>query len=155
MTDWLEFHPEKVKLHSGDESHWLINAQKMFDDIHIRTLVLESWGKYARLFKKKTVHVVGVPEGGMPWAQALAQHIGASWSRLDQSLPTNHKDLSIFLVDDVATTGGSILIPGPFVFRFLVAARDPVLQHKFRDTYVRVWMWIDLTEGVLPSGVKP
>ncbi len=146
MSDWLTFHDEPVTLHSGNETHWLIDAKKMFDDLLLREQILNSWKSHILGdHGKKPLHVIGIPEGGMPWAKAFADKLGVSCSRLDQPLP---RDCWYILVDDVATTGKSIMTQGPWFYRFLVVARNPALRNWLEPPFARVWMWIDL--GVFP-----
>ena len=105
--NWLTHHTAPVRLHSGQRSHWLIDAQAIFENEHLRRLVLDCWFPFVQNWPNP--YIVGIRRGGVPWARALAERIGAPWSD-DTSVPKRswHGFDSILVVDDVLTTGASL-----------------------------------------------
>ena len=105
--NWLKYHEEPVTLHSGATSHWLIDGQALFDDPNVRRAVLDVWA-YAIWMHSPQVDkplILGIPTGGTPWAEALAQHVPGA-VLLDE-YGRVLRDTPVFLVDDVVTTGAS------------------------------------------------
>ena len=83
------FETGEFKLSSGIESDWKIECD---------ALMSQDWDTLALIVSKafKFNRVVGIPEGGLPFAEALEPY-ASKGSRLQPTL----------LVDDVVTTGGS------------------------------------------------
>ena len=98
MTDWLEYHVEPVTLHSGQKSHWLVRADLIYLDINLREEVLKYWQQAL----DGDHWFYGIPDGGVPWALAIAERVGGEYS--DEYEP------GMVIVDDVTTTGASISI---------------------------------------------
>lgn len=104
MSDIIEYHEEPVTLHSGQRSHWRINADAIFEREDLREAVLAwavRWAEHEHAFSTKGrqgFKVWGIPQGGTSWAEALRDRLVSS--RLDDPIR--------ILVDDVLTTGASI-----------------------------------------------
>ena len=76
-------------LHSGQRSRWIIDC---------RAFTPEGWRTLALIASERLEpfgQVIGVPQGGEPFADALRQY-------------TTPDDLSVLIADDVWTTGASI-----------------------------------------------
>ncbi len=113
MGDWLEYHEEPVKLHSGGLSHWLVRGDLLFADEHIREMVLDGWQRAMLIHTPglKRPWIYGIPNGGTSWAKALAERWGVE-PRSEYESPAKYiieEDGGVtFIVDDVATTGASL-----------------------------------------------
>lgn len=103
--EWLEYHDEPVKLHSGGRSHWLVRGDLIFADERLREAVLALWERCLRHAGGGSWLVLGVPRGGVPWAKALAERIGGTYCEPDAEVPEEGEAV---VVDDVLTTGGSL-----------------------------------------------
>lgn len=99
---WLKYRDTKYQLTSGEQSHWYIDADVMFENEHIRDAVLAEWWSYIRYLKK--VLLVPVPTGGTKWASAFAEKYGFAMS---SSVPTDYNG-ALVIVEDVITTGASV-----------------------------------------------
>jgi len=155
MGEWLIYHKEPITLHSGGKSHWFVDGQAIFDDEHLREAVLDFWEgalKPPLCMIYNEPCIVGVPTGGVVWAQALAERMGwpvfevleigkaggvAAWSERRFTV----------LVDDVMTTGASLL---PHIHnelglrKFAVVGRGDWIYRNKRPRDVTAWVWIDL-----------
>lgn len=82
------FHHGRFKLHSGDWSSWKVECD---------ALTPADWRTLAALVAERLTFyaVVGVPRGGLPFAEALAPYV------------SDHGD-SYLIVDDVLTSGPSM-----------------------------------------------
>jgi len=96
---WLIYHEDPITLSSGRESHWFVDGRKMFKDDHLRESVLNYW--CMMLTTRHDWHCVGVPKGGIPWAEALQD-------RVDSRTPSSTES-RLVIVEDVITTGQSAL----------------------------------------------
>jgi len=144
---WLQYHPEPVTLHSGGRSHWRINADAIFHDQALRASVLRAWRKVVGY---QSVHniIIAIPEGGIRWAEALASVGNLGWSskvyvlREEWAGKYMHpgKEERLIVVDDVATTGASLvaLVPHADV-RLCVVDRS---EHGLGT--VHAWAYIPL-----------
>lgn len=103
--EWLEYHKEPVTLHSGGKSHWLVRGDLIYADERLRRVVLAFWGLVLSRLGSPPTFVLGVPRGGVPWAKALAQQIGATYIEPDGEIP---EEGEVAVVDDVVTTGRSL-----------------------------------------------
>jgi orotate phosphoribosyltransferase len=103
LIPFLEYHDPPVRLHGGGESHWLIRADLMFECKPLRELVLDNWVDELGLAR---AHIIFIPTGGMPWAEALAERLGCTYGGPD-AVP--YPKGPLYVVDDVATTGESIM----------------------------------------------
>jgi len=133
--DWLIYHEEPITLHSGGKSHWFVDGQRIFNDPHLRESVLACWERY--IFYPALTHLIAIPRGGISWAKAFADRIGATWGLPDDVIPGNPR--YVYAVDDVMTTGASlksVKCNGSFV----VIARRGVF---FKPEMI-AWAWIDL-----------
>lgn len=126
---WLEYHEEPVTLHSGAKSHWLVDGAAMFADEHIREMVIDLWSGAMLTHTPGLTKpwIYGVPNGGTPWAKALAERWGVE-PRAEYQSPAPYniaEDGGVtFIVDDVATTGASL---DPFKEpKLVVVRRGPV-----------------------------
>lgn len=127
--NWLEYHEKPVTLHSGGTSHWLVRGELMFEDERLRESVLSFWVEYLKHWQPR-VHVVGIPTGGTPWAEALKERV-----ELDEI------DGPVVLVDDVVTTGKSMKEAAPkfrtVIARLCVVDRGP--SHGIYGLSVQSW----------------
>ncbi len=117
--DWIEYHEKPVTLHSGEDCHWLVRADLIFDDEELREAVLRKWttklgnsGGYREF--------IGIARGGIPWAHAIADRLNGRcydmtiaeltlYGHLLHAHETRHP---LVVVDDVVTTGKSLgLVP--------------------------------------------
>ena len=145
MKEWLIYHPEPITLTTGGRSHWFVDAKAIFEDEHLRQQVLVVWERKLPNYGQNW-HLIGVPEGGMRWAAALAGYlykkrgILATLGRPEYTIP---EDFSVAVVEDVVTTGASLyaVVPKNKVAETLcVVLRNP-------DMYVgSAWATIDLRE---------
>ena len=87
--DGVLFKKAKVVLHSGEESDWKIECD---------SFSRADWDTLAMLVSRKLQFsaVVGIPTGGLPFAEACRQYADP------------FKDLPVLIVDDVLTTGASM-----------------------------------------------
>lgn len=95
--EWLKYFNEPIKLHSGDKSHWLVDADVLFNSPNIREEILTFW---ASRIPNWPVVIHSIPTGGDKWANALQEKLN---NRITQG---NEK--WIIIIDDVITTGKSI-----------------------------------------------
>ena len=99
---WITYYPEPVTLHSGYHSHWLVDATLIYADPQLRKIVLDCWEPIAASWRHP--YILGIPRGGVPWAQALAERIDAPWG----THLSAYQRGSLLVVDDVLTTGTSL-----------------------------------------------
>ncbi len=104
---WLVYHQEAIQLHSGGWSHFEVRGDIMFANEPLRASVLDCWMRAIKWWYTDSAQprVYGVPRGGTPWAEALAERLGveplSTYQVADDAGPT-------FIVDDVTTTGKSL-----------------------------------------------
>lgn len=98
MKDWLEYHEEPVRLHSGGMSHWLVRGDLIFEDERLREAVLSYWLRILRMWEPP-FHILSIPTGGDCWADALRECI--------VPLVSDEAPFMV-VVDDVVTTGTSM-----------------------------------------------
>ena len=147
--NWLKYHEEPVTLHSGATSHWLIDGQVLFDDENIRRAVLDVWA-YAIWIHSPQIdepRIFGIPTGGTPWAEALAQRVPGA-ILLDQYTDARWRDQPTFLVDDVVTTGKSFDDCQPGEPRLVVVRRTSKC-HTVQVTakWMEIHLPIEMPEG--------
>lgn len=104
LPSWLEYHTTPVPLHSGQTSHWLVRGDLIFLDPHLRSLVLDVWERCLQHAHNPVV--LGVPRGGTPWAEALAERVNGTY--IEQGVSEDEEGVSFVVVDDVLTTGHSL-----------------------------------------------
>ena len=146
MTGWLRYHDEPIILTSGGQSHWFVDAGEIFEDVYLRARVISCWEK--KLNYWSTWHFIGVPEGGVKWARALAVYVNtkrgnnpATWGRPDNDIPDGS---SIAVIEDVVTTGQSLFS----VVKKYTSATTLAVVVRNPDVYVGcAWAIIDLREG--------
>lgn len=121
--EWLTYHEEYVQLHSGGWSQWLVHGEVIYEDEDVRSAVLDTWETAIRKYLggDDQPRIYGIPRGGTIWASALAERLGVppmlGYYVAEDEGPT-------FIVDDVATTGGSrSMFPEPAL---VVVRRGPV-----------------------------
>ena len=103
---FLRFSEEPFTLHSGRQSHFLIDAGLLFACEPLRQMVLDCWLSECQSLKQhERVQVYGIPTGGVQWAAALAARIGAKLCLERQNLDLVYP---VIAVDDVVTTGASL-----------------------------------------------
>ena len=124
MMDWIEYHEEPVKLHSGEFTHWMIRGDLLFEHEDLREAVLDVWERVVRFrlntFMPKGSHgweIVGVPRGGLVWADALKDRLGD---------PGELKRPIRIVVDDVYTTGASMGEFAPYSLGLVAVTRTKV-----------------------------
>lgn len=83
------FNIKDVTLHSGGKSSWIVDCEALTDEdlatlAHMASKILGSFGE-----------VVGVPRGGLRFAEALAEY-------------AENDSLDVLIADDVLTTGNSM-----------------------------------------------
>ena len=104
---WLEYHDEPVTLHSGGQSHWLVRGDLIFADVRLRETVLDYW-EYEIAAHRRPYFFWAIPTGGSCWAEAISERVRAHWN--NRPGPANIRNgATIFTVDDVLTTGGSLV----------------------------------------------
>ncbi len=108
-ASWLEYHQEPVQLHSGGWSHWLVRGDLMFANAPLREAVLDCWVEAIRKHDQGAdeLRIWGVPDGGTPWAKALAKRFDGK-PLLGGYVQADHPLDHTYVVDDVATTGSSL-----------------------------------------------
>jgi hypothetical protein len=133
---WLEFHEEPVTLHSGARSHWLVRGDLIFADERLREAVLDYWGFYIAGLRPP-YFFWAIPRGGSAWAEAIAERVGGTWANRPgpASIPNN---ATVLAVDDVATTGRSLLDYGASHNLIVVDRRQRVAG------VLRTWCWASL-----------
>lgn len=135
MASWLIYHEKPITLHSGGKSHWFVDGQAIFDDSNLRESVLNLWAR--AIAHPDETHFMGIPRGGIPWAEAIARKVGARWGTPSQAI---RGAKYLYVVDDVVTTGASLdSIPEAY-HRFAVVVR--AAPGFFRR--LTAWAWIDL-----------
>lgn len=132
MSDWLEYHPEPVILHSGGRSHWLVRGDLIFADEHLRKAVLDYWEKTLEHWLPPFT-VIGIPRGGVPWAAALEDRLIKINGDLISSTPYK------ILVDDVVTTGASISDPTAHI-RLAVVDRRYKAYNPMVSSWARIYL---------------
>ena len=118
MTEsWLEYHAEPVQLHSGGWSHWLVRGDLIFEDEELRKAVIDKW---RQALPYEDWDIVAIANGGTVWAEALRRDL-----RPDEVFVVEKHDLAraalfasteeraLVVVDDVATTGSSLICAVP------------------------------------------
>ena len=106
---WLEYHEQPVQLHSGGWSHWLVRSDLIFEDEDLREAVLTKWENIVRnkismsSRDRRGLVFVGIPRGGLVWAEAIAQRFQYYTDKVDDPV-----DPIRVVVDDVFTTGASL-----------------------------------------------
>lgn len=99
--DFIEYHEEPVRLHSGGYSHYLVRGDLMFQDKRLREAVLDFW---ISKLPYRPITLNSVPSGGTLWAEALGD-------RIDTLRHQGHWPEQVVcsvVVDDVVTTGASL-----------------------------------------------
>jgi len=130
--NWLEYHEEPVTLHSSGKSHWLVRGDLIFQDMHLRAEVLDYWLVVLRGWRPP-FEILSVPTGGDSWAAALRTIV-----------PTSEEPVMAYrvVVDDVVTTGASILADPSAHARLAVVDRRIGLQRRYPN--VNAWMHVNL-----------
>ncbi len=104
--EFIQYRKEPFRLSSGRLTNEFVDARAIFDSLPHREMVLSFWeGRIAWEYHR--FHIVPVPTGGSPWAEALASRVGAAWC---ESIPTGAVGWDferVVVVEDVVTTGGS------------------------------------------------
>lgn len=140
---FIRYYQKPITLHSGRVSHWLIDADQIFQDASLRTSVLDCWegAVKTRHPNAKRFAFYGIPTGGELWAQAIAARTGGYVLKEPMQSPENiGRETIPILVDDVTTTGKSFEALGKscmFWPRLVVARRGDVFV-------TAAWMSIDL-----------
>ncbi len=107
----------RFRLSSGRESDIYIDARRLIGDSRAFPAMLGLLAAHARHLAVGAHAVVGVATGGIPWAVGLALLLGlpAGYVRLEAKGHGTQGSLEgwrgrgpVILVDDVATTGGSL-----------------------------------------------
>lgn len=106
--DWLEYHEDPVTLHSGQQSQWLVRGDLIFNDPHLRKVVLDYWQHLVGNEEPRPYWFLGVPEGGTRWAKEIAERVGGFVVKPVLPLPKLSKRGTLYIVDDVVTTGSSL-----------------------------------------------
>lgn len=114
--NFLTIHSEPVGLHSGDTSRAMLNTGSLFDDEYMRETIITDWVRFLTLYHPRSrFHVIGIPEGGTPWAVELwrileIMHRGENtFNKSTDHIHPAERPSEIVLVDDVLTTGGSLI----------------------------------------------
>ena len=138
----LTFYDPPLKLHSGGESHWFVNCESIFADKKVRELVLDWWEEeLRRIFPATTLfHFVGVPTGGLCWAEAIAKRFPQAICGAGH-LGANTVGYTLIAVDDVYTTGASLMRVAGRVWNLIVVMRIPGERYAAEVT---AWAWIPL-----------
>lgn len=125
--NWLEYRKEPVTLHSGGRSHWLVRADLMFADEELRTAVVQRW---RQLLPGGGADIVAVPRGGLVWAEALHGNYAAFDVTVNElpvfelaRLVKPRENRALILLDDVVTTGASMLLLPAATHRVAVVDR--------------------------------
>lgn len=142
-ANWLIYHDEPIKLHSGQLSHWLVAGDAIFDDLELRTEVLRSWqaslaaaGYLDHPDPRRPLYFTGIPRGGVQWAKAIAEVVRGG---VYVEKPLKHPCV---VVDDVMTTGASFRPYGLTPRLVVVDRRAPPLRD---DRYLTgCWASLDL-----------
>lgn len=105
MADLFEYHHERIQLHSGGKSHWLVRGDVLFENEELRESVLDCWERAVREYATQvglhySPRFYGIPEGGICWAKAIAARM--------QGVYLEKYVGGAFVVDDVCTTGASL-----------------------------------------------
>ena len=114
--DFLHIMEDPVTLHSKGLSQFLIVAGGLYKDERMRMAIIAHWKAYLnRTLRRNRLHIIGIERGGTLWAAAL-------YKALDKDAPGEHtlnkssddikqaeKPSQVVLVDDVLTTGGSLV----------------------------------------------
>ncbi len=113
LVRFLRYSEDRHRLKRGGKSAFLIDADAIFDCEPLREFVVSKWVEELNLSRQRAgVTVYGVPNGGTPWARALAERLGIEWWEAGASLVGD-----IWVVDDVVTTGKSITEMGDTAVR--------------------------------------
>ncbi len=131
---WLIYHREPIELASGARSHWEIDGKEMFSDQRIRESVLDFWTEsiVKRDFYSLPFLFLGVPTGGMRWAEVIQEKYGP--------VPAQEEAGTIFIVEDVVTTGRSLL---NFRHSLKLASNVPILAVATRGDFrqpIHAWV---------------
>ena len=149
MSDWsklIEYHEEPVTLHSGGRSHYLVRADLIFEDEELRESILRCW-RY--LLPSTGLDILAVPEGGIRWAEAYRDELVSQdiqVYRLDLDivhLLSPSKSVPLVVLDDVTTTGASLLSVPAATHRLVVVDRRVPGQANF-EKEVLSWARIPL-----------
>ena len=121
LVRFLRYSETPHRLHSGGESTLLIDAHAIYACEPLREFIISTWVNELNLGKQsKGVTIYGVPTGGTPWAMGLSERLGIEWCGFKERLSG-----VVWVVDDVVTTGKSILdVSGPFVIQKRMAVVD-------------------------------
>ncbi len=138
MIPGLEYHEEPVTLHSGGKSHWLVRGDLIFADEQLREVILDYWIRELKLCERRA-HIIGIPRGGMVWAQALAARLSLTWGEPDDVPYPAHQ---LWVVDDIVTTTASIMAVPNATHRIAVVDRG--VSHKAGFYRVSAWATIPL-----------
>lgn len=137
----LTYYDPPITLHSDGRSHWFVDGVSIFHGERLRELVLDCWEKeLRRIFPAtKLFHFIGVPRGGLQWAEAIAK-------RFEQAIcGAGHLGVAVgytlVAVDDVLTTGASIKEVKDAKWALVVVARAPAGAYFPATT---AWAKIDL-----------
>lgn len=139
----LYYQEHPITLHSGDESHWFVNGDELFEHEPLRREVLRIWEQ--RLQGGGLYQFEAVPSGGILWAEAIHDEILDSIVRPLNSEP--EQGYRRVVVDDVVTTGQSIMdvSEDQLVRRLAVVIRNEPAFQLF-GSYITYWMYIKLDE---------
>lgn len=136
--DWLQYHEEPVILSSGLRSHWMMRGDLIFQDEKLREIVLGVWERALRHYPRP-LNFIGVPTGGIPWAEAIAERTqGFPLKSVNEAIQIEKERKgdgllpgSNIIVEDVITTGGNVMkllvqtAPLEMVATICVVARTP------------------------------
>ncbi|KKL64833.1 hypothetical protein LCGC14_2161060 [marine sediment metagenome] len=117
---FLYYRQTPFTLHSGKSSHWFVSGEAIFNDPYLKEEVLDCWTK-ALPDTYKVPHFFGIPSGGTPWAEAIAEYTYGIVLTDPTSLTPE-----TYLVDDVTTTGQSFRAYGSTLPRLVVVNRGDV-----------------------------
>lgn len=140
---FLSYADPPFALHSGGRSHWFVDGGAIFADEHLRECVLDCWEReIRRIFPAaKKFCFLGIPRGGIPWAEAIAHRMGQVWYSASHPFIPREIVGVIIVVDDVFTTGASIGQVKDAKWALVVVARVPAWKYLPQMT---IWVKIDL-----------
>ncbi len=107
----------------------------MFSDQHIQESVLDFWTEsiIQRDIYSLPFLFLGVPTGGMRWATVMQEHYGP--------IPPSEKAGTTFIVEDVVTTGKSLL---SFKHSLKLEEHVPILAVATRGTFLQpIHAWVN------------